>query len=198
MGILINRRHFITNPSGDNYEAVDLGLPSGLKWATMNVGATVPEDFGLYFSWGNTEGHEEGSGYNFNSTNYDASPGKQITGDIALSQDAANAYLGGSCRMPTRLEFQELYDNCNSAYVTENGVVGRRFTSKTNGNSIFFPAAGYYNGTMLNNSGFSGYYWSASRFSDSSGYDLYFDNGNVSPQDKYNRRYGFSVRPVYA
>ena len=178
------------------YKYVDLGLPSGLLWAERNVGADAPEGFGLYFSWGNTDGHEEGSGYDFSSTNYDASPGKQITGDIALSQDAANAYLGGSCRMPTKDEFQELYDNCDSAWVTENGVAGRRFTSKTNGNSIFFPAAGRYNGTTLSDRGSYGYYWSASRNSDSYGCSLYFYSGNVNPQGNSNRRYGFSVRAV--
>ncbi len=175
---------------------VDLGLPSGLLWANRNIGANAPEEFGLYFSWGNVEGHAEGSGYDFSDANYNASPGKQISGDIALSQDAANAYWGGDCRMPTRLEFQELYDNCDSAWVTENGVAGRRFTSKTNGNSIFFPAAGYYNGTTLYGRGSYGNYWSASRYSDSDGYNLGFNSGTVYPQYFNYRRYGFSVRAV--
>lgn len=175
---------------------VDLGLPSGLLWANRNIGANAPEEFGLYFSWGNVEGHAEGSGYDFSDANYNASPGKQISGDIALSQDAANAYWGGDCRMPTRLEFQELYDNCDSAWVTENGVAGRRFTSKTNGNSIFFPAAGFYYGTSLINRGSYGRYWSASRYSDSNGYSFSFGSGNVNPQDNDGRRCGFSVRAV--
>lgn len=198
MGILINRRHFITNPSGDNYEAVDLGLPSGLKWATMNVGATAPEDFGLYFSWGNIDGHEEGSDYSFSDANYNASPGKQISGDIPLSQDAANAYLGSSWRMPTRLEFQELYDNCTSEWVTMNSVTGRRFTSKINGNTIFFPCAGRYSGTNLYDRDSFGYYWSASRYSDSYGYYWLSSMGTVDPQGNYNRRYGFPIRAVRA
>lgn len=175
---------------------VDLGLPSGVLWAEKNIGSNTPEDFGLYFSWGNVEGHAEGSGYNFSDANYNASPGKQISGDIALSQDAANAYWGGDCRMPTRLEFQELYDNCDSAWVTENGVAGRRFTSKTNGNSIFFPAAGFYNGTSLYDRGSRGYYWSASRESDRTGYYLSFYSMGVYPQYYTYRRQGFSVRAV--
>jgi len=183
----------LSAPSND---FVDLGLPSGLKWANRNIGANAPEEFGLYFSWGNVEGHAEGSGYDFSSANYDVSPGKQISGDIALSQDAANAYLGGSCRMPTKTEFQELYDNCNVVWTTENGVNGRRFTSKTNGNSIFFPAAGYYNSTSLYNNDSTGYYWSASRYSDSHGCNLYFVSGNVYPQYNNYRRYGFPVRAV--
>jgi hypothetical protein len=177
-------------------KAIDLGLPSGLLWTDRNLGALSPTDYGEYFSWGNTDGHAEGSGYDFSAANYDASPGKQITGDIALSQDAANAYLGGSFRMPTKGEFQELYDNCDSAWVTENGVAGRRFTSKTNGNSIFFPAAGYYNGTTLGSRGSYGSYWSASRHTDSNGYNLGFNSGNVNPQNSYYRRCGFSVRAV--
>ena len=177
-------------------EWVDLGLPSGLLWARMNVGADVPENYGLYFSWGNTDGHAEGSGYDFSEANYNASPGKQISGDIALSQDAANAYLGGSCRMPTKDEFQELYDNCNSAWVTVNGVAGRRFTSKTNGKSIFFPAAGYYGGTKLSDRGSIGLYWSASRYSSDNGYNLNFDSSSVNPRGYGARRYGFPVRAV--
>lgn len=177
-------------------EYVDLGLPSGLLWASWNVGALSPTDYGDYFSWGNIDGHAEGSGYDFSDANYNASPGKQVSGDIALSQDAANAYLGGSWRMPTKDEFQELYDNCDSAWVTENGVAGSRFTSKTNGNSIFFPAAGHYYGTTHYVRGSDGYYWSASRYSGSSGYSLGFSSGNVKPQDNGVRRYGFSVRAV--
>jgi hypothetical protein len=175
---------------------VDLGLPSGLLWADRNIGANAPEEFGLYFQWGDTEGHAEGSGYNFSQDNYNAKGLNNISADLSLSQDAANVALGGSCRMPTRTEFQELYDNCNSAWVTENGVAGRRFTSKTNGNSIFFPAAGYYDGTTLYNRGSSGLCWSASRVSASLGYGLYFNSGNVYPQSDNSRRYGFSVRAV--
>ena len=100
--------------------------------------------------------------------------------------------------MPTQLEFQELYDNCDSAGVTENGVAGRRFTSKTNGKSIFFPAAGNRNGTAPFSPGVNGAYWSASRNSDSYGYFLSFSSTAeyVNPQNYNERRYGFSVRAV--
>lgn len=175
---------------------VDLGLPSGLLWADRNIGADAPEAFGLYFQWGDTEGHAEGSGYDFSSANYNSKGLNNISADLALSQDAANAYLGGSCRMPTKTEFQELYDNCNVVWTTENGVNGRRFTSKTNGNSIFFPAAGCYNGTSLNSRGSGGYYWSSSRYSDSYAYVLNFSSGGVYPQNNSNRYLGFSVRAV--
>ena len=175
---------------------VDLGLPSGLLWADRNIGADAPEAFGLYFQWGDTEGHAEGSGYNFSSTNYNSKGLNNISADLALSQDAANAALGGSCRMPTRTEFQELYDNCTSEWTTENGVAGRRFTSKTNGNSIFFPAAGNYNGTSLGSRGTYGHYWSASFYGSSDAYYLRFSSGLVSPQNYGSRYLGFSVRAV--
>ena len=98
--------------------------------------------------------------------------------------------------MPTKEDFKELCDNCTSEWTTRNGMKGRLFTSKTNGNSIFFPAAGYYNGTSLRNRGTSGYYWSASRNGSSYAYYLYFDSGGVYPQYNNSRGLGFSVRAV--
>ncbi len=144
------------------FEAIDLGLPSGLKWANMNLGANAPEESGLYFSF----------------------------------DEANNADLGDDWHVPTRHDFQELCDNCTSEWVTENGVRGRRFTSKVNGNSIFFPAAGGCNGASLNDRGSYGFYWSSSRYSDSSAYYLYFYSSNVYPQNYRSRYLGFSVRAV--
>jgi uncharacterized protein (TIGR02145 family) len=144
------------------FEAVDLGLPSGRKWANMNFGADAPEQTGLYFSF-----------------------------------DEANASdLGDGWKMPTKEDFRELYDNTTSEWTTLNGVYGRLFTSKLNGNSIFFPAAGYYSGTTLYGRGSYGYYWSASRYSGSLGYRLLFYSGYVYPQYFSSRRFGFSVRAV--
>ena len=179
-------------------DAVDLGLPSGLFWCTHNVGAINPEDSGLFFSWGNTDGHAEDSGYNFDSTAYNSTPGASISANLAVStsQDAARAVMGANWRMPTREEFKELYDNTTSAWVTENGVAGRRFTSKTNGNSIFFPAAGSYNGTTLNNKGSLGCYWSVSTGGDNYAFYLVFHSSGLDPQDYTNRKEGLTVRAV--
>jgi len=144
------------------FEAIDLGLPSGLKWANMNLGANAPEESGLYFSF----------------------------------DEANNADLGDGWHVPTRHDFQELCDNCTIEWVNENGVRGRRFTSKVNGNSIFFPAAGFYFGTSLSDRGSNGFYWSSSRYSDSYAYNLYFVSGGVNPQYGSSRYCGFSVRAV--
>ena len=178
--------------------AIDLGLPSGLLWCEHNVGASRPEEVGLYFSWGNVTGHAEGSGYDFSQTNYDASAGAALTGDISVGDlyDMAHHNMGGQWRLPRRTEFQELYDNCDSEWIDQDGMNGRRFSSRVNGNSIFFPAAGNYNGTTLYGRGTNGIYWSSGFYSASNAYDLYFNSTEVNPQSYDSRRYGFTVRAV--
>ena len=186
-----------STPSG----AVDLALPSGLLWCEHNVGAASPYDDGLYFSWGNITGHTGTDGYDFGTSNdgpYASTPGAALTGDIPAGNDydAARHNMGTPWRMPTQPEFQELYDNCDSIWTDEDGVAGRRFTSRINGNSIFFPASGGRYGTGLNNRGSYGRYWSASLDSQADGYSLYFNASGVIPADYNNRFYGFSVRAV--
>lgn len=194
--------------SAPNNDFVDLDLPSGLLWtkgnivkdANGNYSVGNETDYGCYFSWGNVEGHNEGEGYNFDQTTYDSTPGKQVSADIASNDsthDAALATLGGSCRMPTKTEFQELYDNTDTEWTTIDGVAGRKFMKKSDHSVyIFFSAAGLYNGTTLGGRGSGGLYWSASRYSDSNGYNLDFSSGRVSPQNSSTRRSGFSVRAV--
>ena len=110
--------------------AVDLGLPSGLLWCEHNVGASRPEEFGLYFSWGNVTGHAEGSGYDFSQTNYDASAGAALTGNITVDDtyDMAHHNMGGLWRLPRPAEFSELNSNCDHVWIDEDGVQGMRFT----------------------------------------------------------------------
>ena len=98
--------------------------------------------------------------------------------------------------MPTVGEFQELNAQCDSEWTDEDGVAGRRFTSRINGNSIFFPASGYRKGTGLDNRGSRGNYWSASLSSQTNGYNLNFNSTTVNPANSLNRFYGFSVRAV--
>ena len=180
---------------------VDLALPSGLLWCEHNVGASTPYEDGLYFSWGNVEGHTGTDGYDFGTSNdgpYASTPGAALTGNIPTNgtYDAARHNMGAPCRMPTVGEFQELNNNCDSEWTDEDGVAGRRFTSRINGNSIFFPASGYRRGTGLNDRGSNGLYWSSSLYSQAYGYSLYFTSGGVNPANNNDRFLGFSVRAV--
>jgi hypothetical protein len=186
-------------PAPDGF--VDLALPSGVLWADKNVGATTPYEDGLYFSWGNVIGHTGDDGYDFGTSNdgpYASTPGAALTGNISPSNtyDAARHNMGAPCRMPTVGEFQELNSNCTSEWTDEDGVAGRRFTSNINGNSIFFPASGFRDGTGLDHRGTYGHYWSSSLVSQASGYHLYFDSGGVGPAYNGSRFHGFSVRAV--
>ena len=210
----------ITGNSMDNdHEYVDLGLPSGLKWATCNVGADSPEAYGTYFAWGETKAK---SMYNWSTyswgTDWDeltkyctySSYGKKAFTDtktiLELADDAARANWGGYWRMPTAADFDELLANTNNEWVSNynsTGVAGCRFTA-ANGNQIFLPAAGYRVGPSLDGTGSYGYYWSSSLNTDSPGcaYYLYFNSlGHVyvdgSGSYRYGGRYGGrTVRPV--
>ena len=177
---------------------VDLALPSGLLWCEHNVGASTPYEHGLYFSWGNVIGHAEGSGYDFSDAVYAETPGASLTGNVPVNgtYDLARHNMGAPCRLPTVGEYQELNNNCDSEWTDEDGVAGRRFTSRINGNSIFFPASGYYNGTSLDSRGSGGLYWSSSYMSETGAYILYFSSGGVSPAGNGGRRYGFTARAV--
>ena len=177
---------------------VDLALPSGLLWCEHNIGASTPYEHGLYFSWGNVEGHAEGSGYDFSDAVYAQTAGAALTGNIPVNNtyDMARHNMGAPCRLPTMGEFTELNSNCDSEWTDEDGVAGRRFTSRINGNSIFFPASGYYNGTSLDGRGSYGYYWSSSWYSEAYARLLHFYSTGVDPQSYDLRRYGFTVRAV--
>lgn len=181
--------------------AVDLALPSGVLWADKNIGASTPYEDGLYFSWGNITGHTGDDGYDFGTSNdgpYASTDGAALTGNIPTNTtyDAARHNMGAPWRMPTVGEFQELNAQCDSEWTDEDGVAGRRFTSRINGNSIFFPASGYRYVSGLSNRGAYGYYWSASLSSAAGGYYLSFDSGGVNPADYSSRFLGFSVRAV--
>lgn len=151
---------------------------------------------GLYFSWGNIEGHPEGSGYDFSQEVYDNTPGATIAADLTLEQDAARASLGAPWRMPTADEFQELIDNCSSVVFTLNGVNGLLFTSNLNGATLFFPSAGYYNGTSLNQSGSSGFYWTTVFNSATNASAFRFSGSDINSRGNHHRSLGFPVRAV--
>ena len=176
-----------TTPSSENHECVDLGL--SVKWATCNVGANKPEDYGDYFAWGETKPKKS-----YSSLNYFY---KDNLTTLPLSADAARANWGGSWRMPTREEQDELREQCTWRWTTQNGVNGYKVTSKKNGKSIFLPAAGYRDGSSLNYAGSSGCCWSSSLVTNgTSGADyLGFYSGNVD-WSNLSRCHGLSVRPV--
>ena len=195
----MNNTSNVTN-THNGHGFVDLGLPSGTLWATCNVGATSPEQAGLYFAFGEVDGftvEQVNSGKRaFDEKSYKA---KDISIIFSLKQDAANHYMGGKWRMPTTDEWQELIYSCNRVW-TENykgtGVKGSIFTSRVNGNSVFLPAAGYCNISSVNLVGSEGNYWSASGRSLGYAWCLYFYFGDQR-LGSYRRCCGCSVRGVY-
>ncbi|MBQ7527511.1 MAG: Ig domain-containing protein, partial [Bacteroidaceae bacterium] len=155
-----------TTPDPGNHEWVDLGLPSGTLWATCNVGANSPEEYGDYFAWGETEPKSTYSWANY--IHCDGSEGScHNLSDISGTQyDVAHMKWGGKWRIPTHDEQVELYENCTYSWTTIKGVWGGLFTSKINGNSIFLPAGGHLWGTSTLTVGSFGNYWSSTQTQD--------------------------------
>ena len=194
----------------EEHEWVDLGLPSGTLWATCNVGANSPEEYGDYFAWGETEPkndyswstHKYCKGSKFTLTKYCTNSKYGIVDnktELEPSDDAATVNWGSDWQMPSEEQFDELD---NSSYITTswttlNGVYGTKITSKSNGNSIFFPAAGYRYDTSLSDAGSDGCYWSRSLDTYGCYYacDLLFRSYGFSYGGS-SRYYGQSVRPV--
>lgn len=196
------------NQSSDCEGAVDLGL--SVLWATHNVGAEKPEDYGDYFAWGETQPKEN---YDWSTYKYCKGTNKTMTkycnnssyGNGGFTDtktvldpedDAATANWGGSWRMPTDEEMTELRNNCTWTWTTQNGVNGYKVVGK-NGNSIFLPAAGWMLGTSLNLVGSCDFYWSSSLNTSNPdyAYGVLFYSSYVR-RDYSNRAYGRSVRPV--
>ena len=177
----------LNNHNGHEY--VDLGLPSGLKWATCNVGAIKPEEYGDYFAWGEIKPKQR---YVDDDYTYKSNPKT-----LPLSADAANVNWGGKWRMPTRAEQDELRNHCTWEWTTLYGEKGYKVISKKNGNSIFLPAAGYRYNSSLSNAGSYGSYWSSSLRTSysSSAFNLYFNSSYVDWRSDL-RDYGQSVRAV--
>lgn len=207
----------------DSHEYVDLGLPSGTLWATCNVGAEKPEDYGLYFAWGETKGYTSDTSdgrkfdwasykwcngsdskmtkYSTSTSYWDSSLGTSPDQKIVLDaeDDAATVNWGSDWQIPSLDQIKELY---NSSYTTtkgttQNGVYGILITSKTNGNSVFLPAAGYRGDVSVYHVGSYGNYWSRSLYSKHSGSVccFYFNSGIIEWRSNY-RFFGQSVRPV--
>ena len=198
------QKTFVTSQAG---VWIDLGLPSGLLWATCNVGADAPEEYGDYFAWGETQPKDtyNWSTYQYcngtyntltkycNNSSYSYNGFTDNLTTLLPEDDAATANWGSDWRMPTQAEFQELLDNTTVTLTTQNGVNGHLFTA-SNGNSLFLPAAGYYNNSDFSSAGSYGFYWSSSLYTDYPDAAWNFSSGfNMSG---YSRYYGFTVRPV--
>ena len=195
----------------------------GPYWATTNIGADEPWDYGYHFWWGDTVGYtytgsgwisaKDGTSFLFLSSGPSASTnGKNnsqlqsagyidSTGNLVAAYDAATAHWGESWRMPTDAEFSALISNCTTTWITTNGVYGRLVTGKGDyaNRSIFFPATGFGSESYNNYRGSQGYYWSSTPKSDNS-YNAWYrtvSSGGFNQDYGYNRYVGQTVRPVY-
>lgn len=205
-----NQNHGYTScPDSNHPHMIDLGLPSGTKWACCNVGAHSPEQYGGYYAWGEVNekdyyaphtyqyAYQDNNGYWWDYDTRSSYSCRSLGSDIAGTQyDVAHVQWGGSWVMPSLDQIKELLDYCSSEWTTENGVYGMRFTG-SNGGSVFLPAAGYrwYGG--LYHAGEYGLYWLSTQDPDYSyrAYNLYFHSGGAL-WDYLNRLGGQSVRPV--
>ena len=205
-----------TLSGGGSHEYIDLGLPSGTLWATCNVGANAPEDYGDYFAWGETQPKDyyDWSTYQYSNGNddYDPQLTKYCNNDgygyngfsddlttLLPEDDAATANWGADWCMPTQEEWQELVDNTTFIWTTQNGVNGALFTA-TNGNSLFLPAAGVAAGVNHNGTGESSSYWSNSLNPDNPIRAIALSCSSSEDTEIFGARrfLGYSVRPVHS
>lgn len=199
----------------DTREYVDLGLPSKTLWATCNIGASKPEEFGLYFAWGETKGYtsDTSDGHQFNMKTYKLCRGTYDTltkycgvrgfgivdnkKELDPEDDAATVNWGNKWQMPSSDQMMELCDSANTKieWTTLNGVNGRKITSRKNGNSIFLPAAGWRYDDRLWDDTTYGQYLSRTLFEPSTSYSLLFKDESIYCFQS-QRVAGASVRPV--
>ena len=178
-------------------DVVDLGL--SVKWASWNIGASKPEEYGSYFSWGETtpKTNYAWSTYKFGNppSKYNSTDNKKT---LDASDDAAVVLWGGKWRMPTNDEEKELYQKCSWKYTELNGINGYQITGPS-GNSIFLPAAGLYDGNdYVASANNRGWYWSSSSSRDSYALGLYFGSSDVYYSDVgHDKCDGHVIRPVY-
>lgn len=166
----------------------------------MNVGASRPEDAGLYFSWGNVEGVSADDAAAVEAMTEDAyatTTGASVQRDLTFAtEDAAMAIMGNTWCMPDDEDLQELFDECDWEWVTVNGVNGYRVKSKQPGNtnSIFLPAAGTISDGELNENNVSGYYWSSKYDSAEEAMACGFVSDRITANQLNARYQGFTIR----
>ncbi len=201
----------------NGHEVVNLGLSSGTLWATCNIGAEKPEEYGNYFAWGEVKpkktydwstyiyangGYDENLNFEgiflkYNTDSQYGTTDNKTT--LEPEDDAASVNWGGIWRMPTKAEQKELYTECTWTWTSKNGKNGYEIKGK-NGNSIFLPAAGYIMDMSLYGENFNSYYWSSSldeRIPDFAS-NLGFDPTEILDNDIYGcpQYYGLPIRPV--
>lgn len=181
--------------------AIDLGLPSGTKWASCNVGASLPEERGEYFAWGELE---EKFRHEYFLSNYkfrEGSSCRNLGADICGTEyDVARQRWGDNWQMPSLNQIHELIHGCTYEWTKLNNLKGGMFTGP-NGNTIFLPAAGF--GLKLEgivDYGFGGSYWSGTQHPDNknNAFDFAFHPKGAFCYFWGKRYYGLSVRPVAA
>ena len=183
-------------PDDNHPHAIDLGLPSGTKWACCNVGADKPEAKGGYYAWGETEEKNSYDLYNylyFSPTSYYQNIGSDIAG---TEYDVAHVKWGEGWQMPSFDRIKELVRGCTCSWTTMDGVIGEKFTSRYNGATIFIPANGFRYGTNVISLDENGCYWSGTSHAEPLGCTLTFGNEEAGFLWFYDRWYGLPVRPT--
>ena len=212
-----NAEEEVGHGSAIGHDYVDLGLPSGTLWATCNLGASKPEDYGEYYAWGETEPKDE---YDWETykyahgnddetcelTKYCNSEDDGYHGftdyltELQNSDDPATANWGPKWQTPSKVQWDELIANSTNTWTTRNGINGLLFTSKKNGQSLFFPASGcpWFPMKEEDETGSSGYYWSRSLYTEDPvlAEDIFFDSHGIGISFDSRRMRGYSVRPV--
>ena len=182
-----------TNING--YEYVDLGLPSGLKWASYNVGASSPYEVGEYFSWGELKSKER---YGMDNCPTYGVPMEDISGNVEF--DVATFAWGSTWRMPTETEMMELKNNCTIEWVMIDNNTQGCFVTGPNGNQIYLPSGGFMTETNIDFADAEAAYWTSTPdvYNNDSGYAtfMYFYNNNFCNRGWMSRYVGMPVRPV--
>ena len=189
----------------DNHEWVDLGMPSGTLWATCNIGANKPEEYGDYFAWGETVPKDVYDMDNYKWPYYSKYNDTDMKTELELEDDAAYMNWGAQWRMPSLEQFDELCNSCSCRWTQRNGVNGQLLTGP-NGNTLFLPAANIRCETALSETGSRGCYWSRMRYTmlpgdflDGSNYPVHLefssDDWRTCSRLPY-RYFGLSVRAV--
>ena len=175
------------------HQWVDMGLPSGTRWATCNVDATKPEQRGKHYAWGEIATKAT---YTQENSKYHRKDIADFSGDKAY--DVATAKWGKGWRMPTREEFDELFYYCDWKYVQRGGVWGSEFTSPTTKNTIFLPCAGFKDGAKHELASGNGLYWTSTPQRDGyyNGAYMYQFGGGLGEISAGERSYGYTIRPV--